>query len=182
MQRKLFRLDGREVLATRGGGLYETASTLQRLIAEGRQHLAAVVPDPVASGADTEPGPPVAVELPPTSAPVSVGPAAGAATLSDDASVAASVTDDAPRVAASSAEVPLLATEAPPKAPRRRRAAAAPVAPSPVPAIAPVMTPAAVPASPAARPRRAAAETPRWSTAGAERRGRAAVHWSKRGR
>lgn len=35
MQRKLFRIGGAAVLATRDGALFETAGTLGRLIAEG---------------------------------------------------------------------------------------------------------------------------------------------------
>src|SRR3712207_8289815 len=41
----LFR-SGAEMLATRGGGLYETASTLERLILEGRALLVAQAPEP----------------------------------------------------------------------------------------------------------------------------------------
>jgi hypothetical protein len=44
MQRKVFRIGGETVLATRDGALFETAATLERLIAEGerqRRDLAA---------------------------------------------------------------------------------------------------------------------------------------------
>src|SRR5687767_13371365 len=37
MQRKIFYAAGQPILATRGGGFYETAGTLQRLIEEGLQ-------------------------------------------------------------------------------------------------------------------------------------------------
>ncbi len=43
MQRKVFRVGGAAVLATRDGALFDTAGTLARLIAEGarrRRHLA----------------------------------------------------------------------------------------------------------------------------------------------
>jgi hypothetical protein len=59
-------------------------------------------------------------------------------------------------------------------------AALPPVAPpaEPQPAVVPVIARAA--AKP--RPREREKDTPRWLTAGAERRGRAAQHWSGRGR
>jgi hypothetical protein len=37
MQRKIFRLDGQFVLATRDGSFFETAATLERWIAEGER-------------------------------------------------------------------------------------------------------------------------------------------------
>jgi hypothetical protein len=118
MQQKVFRIDGAPHLATRDGALFETAGTLDRLIAEGerqRRDLAgweATAPAPAVEA----PAPPV-----PSSVPSAESPAAA---------------DLAPLPVAKVAE-----------APRQRR------------------TPRAE----------------RWLTAGAERRGRRAQHWSVRG-
>lgn len=70
MQQKVFRIDGAPHLATRGGSLFETAATLERLIAEGereRRDLAAwrdaapepqdEAPAPLPRPADDESGP-----------------------------------------------------------------------------------------------------------------------------
>lgn len=114
MHRKVFRVGGEAVLATRDGALFETAGTLERLIAEGerqRRDLAereAVAPVPAVE-APAPPAPAHAAEPGPLAAP---GPRAPVAA-----------------------------------APRQRR------------------TPRAE----------------RWLTAGAERRGRLAQHWSLRG-
>ncbi|MBY0330262.1 MAG: hypothetical protein K2X49_06300 [Acetobacteraceae bacterium] len=150
MQRKLFHAGGREVLATRGGGLYETASTLERLIAEGLKLL------PASPRAMPEPGPSQVAEPEPSQV----------------------------------AEPQPPAMAEPPPAPKRRRArpasAMAPADPAPASPEPPESEPA-LPAGPRAaataippRSRRHHAEPPRWSTAGAARRGRATVHWSTR--
>jgi len=84
---------------------------------------------------------------------------------------------------------PLVQAEPPPvpklpRAPRKPRSPPPPAAPptappaEPQPAVVPVIARAA--AKP--RPREREKDTPRWLTAGAERRGRAAQHWSGRGR
>ncbi|MBX9699220.1 MAG: hypothetical protein K2X74_07270, partial [Acetobacteraceae bacterium] len=82
MQRKLFRLDGREMLATRGGGLFETSATLEPLILEGRARLTARAPrvEALAAPAGQAPSPAEAAEsvrlpmeaskVPPECAPV----------------------------------------------------------------------------------------------------------------
>lgn len=112
MQRKVFRIGRKAVLATRDGSLFETAATLERLIAEGgrqRRDLAeweAAVPAPGAEDL----GPP-------------------------------------------------------------RHAVETPYPPAPS---------AMLRAARTAKPRRALPGE-RWLTAGAERRGRLAQHWSRRG-
>lgn len=131
MQRKVFRVSGRNVLATRGGGLFETAATLERLIAEGRALLATRHP---------------------------------------------------PEPEAAEAEI---ASPPAPRSPRLRRTRPLPPAePSlqAAPAPAPPPDPAPQEPQPSEAPptRRARPPQPRWVTAGAERRGRAGVHWSTR--
>jgi hypothetical protein len=137
MQRKIFRIAGRgEVLATRGGGLFETASTLERLIAAAMKERPDAAPTPPAPA-------PRAVGTPaPRRKPVR--PAASGATVP--------ATDEAVTLSADAA--------LPPHAP---------------PGAEPART---LPA----RRRRWQPDPPRWTTAGAARRGRAAVHWSLRAR
>jgi hypothetical protein len=67
MQRKVFRIDGQPVLATRDGSFFETAATLERWVAEGQrqQH------DLVAWQAAAAPAPPEAA----VAAAVSAAPA-----------------------------------------------------------------------------------------------------------
>jgi hypothetical protein len=74
MQKKVFRIGGAAVLATRDGALFETAGTLERLIAEGERQRrdlaeweAAPPPPPRMVEARTRPPPPSAEEpeLPP---------------------------------------------------------------------------------------------------------------------
>ena len=161
MQRKLFRLDGREMLATCGGGLYETASTLDRLIAIGRDRLPAAVSAPVVMAAAPEPSPAVVAAAP---EPSPVAPETMArepeATQPDVAHEDAEpVTAPRPRRRARAARVVPLASEADPVA---EPEAASDIAPRP-----------------GTRARKPAAAS-RWSTAGAERRGRTEQHWSKR--
>lgn len=145
MQRKLFHAGGREVLATRGGGLYETASTLERLIAEGLKLLPAsprAVPEPQPNPM-VEPEPPAAAEPPP-----------------------APKRRRARAVAAPALSEPALSKPAPSEHPAPEHALPA----------GPRAAATAIPP----RSRRHHAEPPRWSTAGAARRGRATVHWSTR--
>lgn len=79
MQRKVFRIDGKPVLATCDGSLFETAATLERLIAEGerqRRDLAeweAAVAAPVAE-APAPPTPPRAIGRKPRPAPTAPPP------------------------------------------------------------------------------------------------------------
>lgn len=66
MQRKVFHIAGQPVLATRGGGFYETASTLQRLIEDGcrQQRELPAQKDAAAPSPMAEPPPPSASEPP----------------------------------------------------------------------------------------------------------------------
>lgn len=156
MQRKLFRFGGQDVLATCGGGLYETASTLDRLIAVGRASLPAAVAEPAALVVEAvrspEPQPETVAEPPDATA------------VAEQASVGPE-------------------PEAKP-APRRR--ARAPRAAPPVIDAAPdapveMQAPPEVGMDPTAGSRaRKPAAASRWATAGAERRGRTDQHWSKR--
>lgn len=87
MQKKVFRIGGELVLATRDGALFETAGTLERLIAEGerqRRDLAereAVAPVPAVE-APAPPAPAHAAEPGPLAAP---GPNGGAGSPSTGA-------------------------------------------------------------------------------------------------
>ena len=121
MQKKLFRIGGAAVLATRDGALFETAGTLERLIAEGDRQRRDLAEWEAASL------PPAEVPAPPPSPPVAAPP------------IRLPPTDTAPQ--------PDIAPE-----PRTVRTA---------------------------KPRRVP-RAERWQTAGAERRGRLAQHWSTR--
>lgn len=140
MQRKVFRHGGRDVLATRGGGLYETIATLERLIEEGRAVLAA-------RRRVTE------AEAPPPAEPVPPPPP-GSPRLRRT------------RLAAPPSLPPMAPSPSPPPVPHAAEATEARTSPA-VTGLAP--------------PRRSQQpRSPRWMTAGAERRGRAGVHWSTR--
>lgn len=76
MQRKIFRIDGAPMLATRDGGFFETAATLTGLIAEGetqrRDMLSWQVADTARAPepeAELAPVPAAAPPLPPPAAP-----------------------------------------------------------------------------------------------------------------
>jgi len=117
MQKKVFRIGGEAVLATRDGALFETAGTLERLIAEGERQRR----DLAEWEATATPGPAVEAPAPPPPPPA----------------------ED----------------------------------PNPSPA------PVALAARRTAKTRglRGTPPAERWLTAGAERRGRLAQHWSRRG-
>ncbi len=159
MQRRVFRLDGEPVLATRDGGYFETHGTLATLIerraavpagrgaaASGAEPAAASGPGP-AQASPTGVDPPTSTAGPsPAPEPCPQGPAAEAAepgALRDAASVSAAVAEE-------EVATPVEGTGAEGGAvPTRLRAART------------------------ARQRRAGEpKTPRWVTAGKERRGR----------
>lgn len=148
MQRKVFHIDGEPVLATRGGGLFETAATLEGLLVLGRERIRG-------RAAPASAGTP---QPPPSATPVGMAEPRPAAKRE-------------PRRAArrmeASAPTILPATEGP----------AEPAPPSPASPIR-EPDPRIAPAAEARRDR--GSREPRWITAGAERRGRAAVHWSTR--
>jgi hypothetical protein len=193
MQRKLFRLAAGEMLATRGGGLYETAATLERLIADGMALIAAAPSRPVAPAQPAVLAQPAAVAQPaPDPAepdPVPAG-SAGPAPLAVAAETEAAPSPAPERMADAAGVAPVPAQEAsetdpdlpppppPPRTPRRRRTPAAPKEPGA--ATAPAMPAAGE--DPATSRSRRAPESPRWATAGAARRGRTDQHWTKRGR
>ena len=89
MQKKVFRIGGAAVLATRDGALFETAGTLERLIAEGerqRRDLAgwkaavSVVDTPASPPPPTaEPEPPSATKAAPAPLPAKKAVPRGAA-------------------------------------------------------------------------------------------------------
>lgn len=136
MQRKVFHIAGAPVLATRGGGLFETAATLEGLLVLGRARIGAG---------------PAQAALPapmPQAAPAPPRPSRRAA-----------------RPAAPAAGAPM---------------AEGPVVPAPRSAAPPPGEPGPGPAAAAGTQRDRGSREPRWMTAGAERRGRAAVHWSTR--
>jgi hypothetical protein len=170
MQRKLFQIDGRAVLATRGGGLHETAATLSGLLEVGRERLRSAL----AAAVPRSPATP--------DAPMTMH----AAACSGESGTGAP-----PEAPEGAGVVPDLATE-----PRMRRAArpratregiAARVEQPPDQAEAAMID--AMPQADAHGPvgprlvRLRRAREPRelkWMTAGADRRGRAAVHWTTR--
>ena len=153
MQRKVFRIGDKSVLVTRGGGLYETAATLQGLLALGRERIEAGRAQ-------------VAVEKP------AMPPAALPQWQSTD-----------PDLMAARPVRPIAKQRS-----ERRAGAARSIKPA-AGRDQEVMPPHEAPRSDAqvSRPRSAPAarrsrgwHEPRWVTAGAERRGRAGVHWSTR--
>lgn len=166
MQRKLFRLGGQDVLATCGGGLYETASTLDRLIEAGRASRPGPAASPVASAALPMPAPDHVPKPEPAPEPAAVA--------------------DEPAPAMAAEPAPVAAEPAAKPAPRRRARAPRPAMPS-ADSVPEVAAEVPVPPEPGADPTsgsraRKPAAASRWATAGAERRGRTDQHWSKRGR
>lgn len=168
MQRKIFYAAGQPTLATRGDGFYETAGTLQRLLEEGQrqQH------DLSAWQRSQTPSP----------APAEAGVAERAAAGRPAAPVEVVTDQEASRAR------PQTEREAPPKRLRRSRRPA-PLASLPaVPAVEAAPEPAlplqaeSGEATAAAARSRQAGQRQRWVVAGAERRGRAAKHWSVRQR
>jgi hypothetical protein len=195
MQRKVFYQAGAPILATRGGGFFETVGTLQQLIEEGRaqqrdlaQWLQAAATASAGEAAALAAASAVR-EVVPTPEPELMPEAAGLTS---------------PMAAADGVAAPESA-EAAPKRPRqkRRRPAVVPwvdpatAAPEAVSEIEPVLPPpvlatsldaeaAEAPARLAARAERTALSVEergrRWLMAGAARRGRAGKHWSTRQR
>jgi hypothetical protein len=165
MQRRVFRIAGTAVLATRDGTFFETAATLAPLIAEGERQQRDLAAWEAAAPMAEPPAPPPEPERP---ADAALAPAdqaapdlelvpAPAPALALEAAVA-SVEEAAPAPAA------LLALEPQAEA-APEPASLVPVAAKPTVSSAPV---------------RKAPRGERWLTAGAERRGRLAQHWSRR--
>lgn len=172
MQRKIFYQNGKPILATRGDGFFETAGTLQQVIAEGRrqqqdlaQWLQAAEPS-------------MAVE---------------SLAVPAEAPVAQAIAEPEAAILAESVEpLPPAVEPAPPGRPRQRRKRTAVAEPWAADAAVEVQENLpgslsvgtdALPVQP--RPAvRAASRTSgkRWLVAGAERRGRADKHWSTRHR
>jgi hypothetical protein len=186
MQRKVFFIAGKPMLATRGDGLMETAGTLQRLIEQGQQVLQyqqQVAPAPEVTA-------PVA-ELEVVPAPLTI-----VATVVAVPKVTETTEPLAAPLAEHSEPAPT------PRVPRTRRRVAKPVVVAlpdeppdeppeeqpeadPVPPAEPNATdepPAEGQAAPARAGRSRDPRTLRWQTAGAERRGRTASHWTQRTR
>ena len=161
MQRKLFKLDGTAVVATRDGTFLETTATLEQLIEEGERQqrdladwqaaaLAEALPEiEAASLPQSEPEPPDTAE---TELPV-------------------------PEPAPAKAEIVQLALT-PPAAELEAPTEAEEALPLPVVAASVhSMIPGAQSTTP---PTRKHPRQDQWVTAGAERRGRAVKHWSTR--
>lgn len=179
MQRKLFRVAGREMLATRGGGLFETVATLERLIDEGRGRIG--VPPPAQAPAVAPARPPVQAAADPMPEEAAVSPVDAAPVEPAAAEAGSPAPEDPPPPVPVAAEPP----ETPRPRTRRPRAVKPPPAEEPrADAIGPAAgsTETGDPAVQAPRRRTRQPEAPRWSTAGATRRGRAGVHWSTRNR
>jgi hypothetical protein len=162
MQRKVFRIAGTAVLATRDGTFFETAATLAPLIAEGERQQRDLVAWEAAVPMVEPPAPPPNPERPVAAALAPAAPDLEPATAPETAlpleADAASAEEEAPAPAA------LVALELQAEA---------------VPKPALVM-PLAVNRRVPSIPERKARCGERWLTAGAERRGRLAQHWSRR--
>lgn len=183
MQRRIFYMAGQPTLATRGDGFYETAGTLQHLIEEGLQQqrdLAAwqqgQAPSPAPAAADAGTG-----TEQPEAAVVAEEPPAPPETPPPETPPVETAAEEAVAQADPPAE-----REAPPKRARRSRR------PAPAPQLASVLLAEEPPGSPLpplaeagtsiAAGARSRQTGQRWLVAGAERRGRAAKHWSMRQR
>jgi hypothetical protein len=173
MQRKVFYAGGQPVLATRGGGFFETVGTLQRVIEEGLQQQRDLVvwQDSTA---------PEVTEVVPAAAPAEADPSLPAepAEVEAHAGTAAEpvqTMDSAPRPKRTRRSRPMVTTANLWLAEADEEPMAAPE-PSPLPHIGRTAGGAA------ARPARPARRGPRWMVAGAARRGRADKHWSTRQR
>lgn len=169
MQRKIFYVDGKPVLATRGGGLYETAATLTGLLEFGRERIRAglvQMPPPMqdetpAIVSEVAPEPPVVLQ-------------ALVAPQPEPEEVAKEVT----------------APAAKPRAVRKIKARSRGIRrdfepvlePEPVDFAPPSNEPAPLPVTARRTRRTQESREPKWMTAGADRRGRASVHWSTRQR
>jgi hypothetical protein len=165
MQRKVFQIAGMAVLATRDGTFFETAATLAPLIAEGERQQRDLAAWEAAAPVAEVPAPPPNPEW---LAGTTFAPAEQKAP--DLAPVVAPEPAPPPEPALASAE------EATP--PVTAVAAAEPQAgAAPEPAS---IVPVAEKRTGSAAPMRKVQRGERWLTAGAERRGRLAQHWSRR--
>jgi outer membrane biosynthesis protein TonB len=156
MQRRVFQVAGVDMLAVRSDGFFETAGTVEPLIEAGmpavRARAAMPKPSPEPVAAEAAPEPEMAEPTP------------------------------EPDMAEPLAAEPMPAAVPRQKRPRKPKAAPVFFAPEPEPEDEPEL------AQPAQRPlplldhkpRVREDRTPRWLTAGAERRGRAGQHWSAR--
>jgi hypothetical protein len=166
MQRKVFRIAGAAVLATRDGTFFETAATLKPLIAEGERQqrdlaaweAAAPVAEPLAPPREPErptdaalvPAEQKAPDLSPVAAPEPPSSLSPASASTKDATFPTAIIPLEPLTAAApelARPMSMLAKQ--------------------VGSVAPV---------------RKAQAGERWLTAGAERRGRLTQHWSRRRR
>ncbi|WP_187830265.1 hypothetical protein [Siccirubricoccus phaeus] len=158
MQRKVFTIDGRPFLASRGDGLYETAGTLSALIEQGREVMAYFGQPPAAA------------------ARAEAAPEAAAAPAEEAAAPAEAVMAEG---AGAEAEPAKARAAAPQRRPRKPRAAPEAREEAAPPGPADLSPEAVLPRFPLG-PGRAARRGGRWLTAGAERRGRREQHWSAR--
>lgn len=169
MQRKIFYIEDEPVLATRGGGLYETAATLSGLLEFGRERIrAGLIPRPAATlvvhetaAADVEAR---SADLDPITPPEAEADEAAKSEQSVEKRIRRTAQARSIRKLEQAQVVkPLDAAEG-------TEQGSVPPVPEPASAV-----------SPARRScRTRESREPKWMTAGADRRGRASVHWSTR--
>lgn len=162
MQRKVFRIAGKAVLATRDGTFFETAATLEPLIAEGERQQRDLAAWEAAAPVVEPPAPTPNPERP---AAAALAPAEEQAP--DLMPVVAPGPTSPVEEGMASAEETLAPVAVAALEPRAEAAPAAPVS---------VVAKQTVPTAPV----RNAPRGERWLTAGAERRGRLVQHWSRR--
>lgn len=169
MQRKIFYIDGKAVLATRGGGLYESAATLEGLLGFGRERIRAGLVQVATPMQDETPAivTGVAPELPVMTLAV-VMPQAEAEPGAKEVNARTAKPRAARKIKAPSHGM--------------RQAMEAAVASEPVELALPSHEPAPLPVAAPRTRRIQESREPKWVTAGADRRGRASVHWSTRQR
>jgi hypothetical protein len=165
MQRKVFRIAGTAVLATRDGTFFETAATLAPLIAEGERQQRDLAAWEAAAPVAEIPAPPREPERPADAALAPTGQAAPDLELATAPEPALPLEAD---VASAEGEAPAPAGVAV-QEPQTEATSE----------LVPLVLGAAKPTVPAA-PVRKAPRGERWLTAGAERRGRLVQHWSRR--
>ncbi|MCK8787831.1 hypothetical protein M0638_26095, partial [Roseomonas sp. NAR14] len=188
MQRRIFLLDGTPMLVTRDGAYFETAGTLRDVLSSAPPATGAAPgkaeKDPPAPGIEGMGIEEMAIDgmgvdgagMPTPDATAPASPPTEAA--APDATARLATVATLPADLATSPDDP-----PPPRAGRRIHHQTAATEDAAQPFRAPADSPpATAEPPPAARPRRPGRHTgtpPRWLTAGAERRGRLAQHWSR---
>jgi hypothetical protein len=166
MQRKVFRIAGTAVLATRDGTFFETAATLAPLIAEGERQQRDLAAWEAAAPVVEPPAPPPEPERPADATLAPTGQAAPDLELATAPEPALPLEADMASAEEDEAAAPAALVALEPQAE---------AVPKPAPVV-PVAVNQTVPSIPVRKARCGE----RWLTAGAERRGRLGQHWSRR--